>query len=82
MKQIILTVKAYIQDNIATDEFEDDLDLFESGLINSLFTIQLMTYLEKTFAIKITMDDLELSNFCSVNAIAIFVQKKLDKIST
>ncbi|MEC2503534.1 phosphopantetheine-binding protein, partial [Bacillus cereus] len=46
----------YIQDHVGI-EFNDDTEIFEEGLVNSLFAIQLMTFLEKEFAIKVTMDD-------------------------
>ena len=53
----------------------DDL-LFESGIVNSLFAIQLMTFLEKAFVIEIGMDDLDIENFKSVNATVAFVMRK------
>ncbi|MCP5102457.1 MAG: acyl carrier protein, partial [bacterium] len=51
-------------------------DIFESGLVNSLFAIELMTYLEKAFQIKVTMDDLDMENFKSVTAVCAFVDSK------
>jgi methoxymalonate biosynthesis acyl carrier protein len=50
--------------------------LFESGIVNSLFAVQLMTYLEKTFRIEVTMDDLSLENFESINSTSSFVLSK------
>jgi methoxymalonate biosynthesis acyl carrier protein len=54
----------------------DDDNLFESGIVNSLFAVQLMTFLEKTFIIEVTMDDLSMENFESVNATSLFVERK------
>ena len=54
---------------------EDDL-LFESGLVNSLFAVQLMTFIEKTFGIEVGADDLDIDNFKSIRAAAVFVIKK------
>ncbi|MEC2849591.1 acyl carrier protein [Bacillus cereus] len=50
--------------------------MFEEGLVNSLFAIQLMTFLEKEFAIKVTMDDLDMDNYKSVNSIGNFIRNK------
>jgi acyl carrier protein len=57
-------------------DLDNDLDIFESGMVNSLFAIELMTFLEKSFDIKVTMDDLDMENFKSVNAASLFVQQK------
>jgi acyl carrier protein len=54
----------------------DDDNLFESGIVNSLFAVQLMTFVERGFNIEIGMEDLDVENFKSVNATAAFVNKK------
>lgn len=70
-------IRNYISDNTGSIDIRDEEDMFESGLVNSLFAIQLMTFLERTFDIKVTMDDLELDNFKSVAAASLFVRGKL-----
>ncbi|NOQ25376.1 MAG: acyl carrier protein [Bacteroidales bacterium] len=72
-------IKEYLFENIDLEEFEDDLDIFESGMANSLFAIQLMTYLEKEFKIQITMDDLNIENYSTINSITEFVINKKNK---
>ena len=57
-------------------DLKDDDHLFESGLVNALFSVQLMTFIEKTFAIEVGMDDLDIENFKSLNAAAAFVVRK------
>src|SRR5690606_13336024 len=54
------TVRAFIERATPAAELEDDLDLFETGLVNSLFAVQLVTFIEKTFAIEVGMDDLDM----------------------
>jgi acyl carrier protein len=54
----------------------DDGNLFETGIVNSLFAVQLMTFVERQFGIEIGMDDLEIENFKSINATAAFVARK------
>jgi acyl carrier protein len=55
---------------------KDDDNLFESGIVNSLFAVQLMTFVEKHFAIEVEMEDLDIENFKSLNATAAFVARK------
>jgi acyl carrier protein len=70
------TIRNFILDSINIPDLNDDDNLFESGIVNSLFAVQLMTFLEKSFDIEVTMDDLSMDNFESINATSSFVQKK------
>ena len=70
------TVRRFILSAISIPKLADDEDLFESGIVNSLFAVQLMTYIEKTFSIQVGMDDLDIENFKSLNATTAFVLKK------
>lgn len=70
------TIRNFILESINIPNLQDDDDLFGSGIVNSLFAVQLMTFLEKSFNIEVTMDDLSMDNFQSVNATASFVERK------
>jgi acyl carrier protein len=70
------SVKRFILNSINITHLGDDDDLFESGIVNSLFAVQLMTFIEKTFAIEVGMDDLDIENFKSLNAATAFVVRK------
>jgi acyl carrier protein len=54
----------------------DDDDLFDSGIVNSLFAVQLMTFIEKEFSIEVGTEDLDIRNFRSLNATATFILNK------
>lgn len=58
-------------------EIDDDADIFEMGLVDSLFAMQLVTFVEADFYITVEHEDLDIRNFCSVNALAKFVERKL-----
>jgi acyl carrier protein len=75
-KEIKETVRSFILSSINIPGLKDDDNLFESGIVNSLFAVQLMTYIERTFAIEVGMDDLDIANFASLNATTDFVLKK------
>ena len=69
-------IRAFILASIHIPDLADDENLFESGIVNSLFAVQLMTFIEKTFGIEVGMDDLEIANFKSIEASAGFVIRK------
>jgi acyl carrier protein len=69
-------VRGFVTRSVNFPDLADDDDLFESGLVNSLFAIQLMTFIEKTFGIEVDADDLDIKNFRSVSAASSFVLKK------
>lgn len=46
-----------------------DLDLFGSGLVSSLFALQLVLHVETTFGVAVQGGDLKLDNFRSVDTI-------------
>ena len=70
------TVRRFILSSINIAHLDDDDNLFESGVVNSLFAVQLMTFIEKSFAIEVEMDDLDIENFKSLNAATAFVARK------
>jgi methoxymalonate biosynthesis acyl carrier protein len=50
-----------------------DRDLFASGLVSSLFAMELVVHLEKTFSIAIQGDNLKRDNFRTVDAMTALV---------
>ena len=69
-------IKGFISSAVHVPHLADDDNLFESGIVNSLFAVQLMTFIEKAFAVEVGVDDLDIENFKSVNAAAAFVVRK------
>ncbi len=56
----------------------DKDDIFEVGGVNSLFAIELLTFVEEVFGITLEDEDLERKNFSSINAMTALVERKLD----
>ena len=69
-------VRQFISSAVRLPDLGDDDNLFESGIVNSLFAVQLMTFVEKTFGIEVEADDLDIENFKSLNATTDFVVRK------
>lgn len=59
------------------NNLDDAQDIFGGGLINSLYSIQLILFLEKEFNISIQSPDLNIENFKTVNALTEFVLEKM-----
>jgi acyl carrier protein len=76
INQVKETVRKFINNSINIDGLGDDENLFESGIVNSLFAVQLMTFVERGFGLEIGMEDLDVENFKSVNATAAFINRK------
>ena len=70
------TIRDFLLTSIPVVDLKDGDNLFESGIVNSLFAIQLMTFVEKTFGIEVGPDDLDMANFESLNATAAFIARQ------
>lgn len=54
----------------------DEEDMFANGMVNSLFAVQLVMWIERNFGTPIEGADLDFANIRSVSAIASFVDRK------
>lgn len=74
-------IKAFLTKFFRDYELQDDEDIFSLGFVNSLFAMQLVMFLEKEFSIKVDNNDLDFSNFRSINAIYELINRKSVHIS-
>ena len=65
----------YLKDG-EPEGFNDDFNLIDEGVLDSLAIMNLIAWLEKHFAIEFEEGDIVLENFTSVNDLLDFVQKK------
>jgi len=61
----------------AEQEIRDEDDIFELGIVDSLFAIRLIQFVEKEFAITVEREDLDIRNFCSIAALTKFALQKM-----
>lgn len=52
---------------------ETDVDLFATGLVSSLFALELVMHLEQSFGVTVAGPDLTLDNFRTVDAMTALV---------
>jgi acyl carrier protein len=73
-------VKGYILENFLPGEdpknLKDDTELKESGILDSMSTLKLVTFLEEHFRIELEASDLDSANLSSVAAISNLVAAK------
>jgi acyl carrier protein len=74
---VIETVREFLGQFISDTDIDSDLNYFEAGLLNSMFAMQLLLFVEEEFGIQVTNDDLDVKNFESLNAVAEFVTRKM-----
>ncbi len=55
----------------------NDDNIFETGLVNSLFALQLVSFIEQEFDISIENEELDIQHFKDINSIASLISKKL-----
>jgi acyl carrier protein len=69
-------IQEYLERVTRHPDLRDDQNIFESGIVNSIFAVELVIFIEKQFNITVENDDLDLANFASIDAIATFVARK------
>ncbi|OAB26492.1 hypothetical protein PMSD_25225 [Paenibacillus macquariensis subsp. defensor] len=76
MEQVKGIIMNFLSRFIYSNDIRDDDNIFEMEGVNSLFTMQLLMFLESNFNIQISNEDIDLDNFKSVNAILDFLETK------
>lgn len=56
---------------------EDDTDLLDSGLIDSLTMVDLLAHLENRYGFTVDMDSLDIEFFRTLKSIAAYVQQSI-----
>ena len=60
--------------------FDDEVALLASGIVDSLGMLDLVDFLEKSFSIVLSDDELSPENFATVQALAAFVAAKKSQV--
>lgn len=80
MDNIRETVRQYILDNFLPGEdpanLTDQTELKESGILDSLSTLKLVTFLEETFKVEFEANDLDAGNLSTLESIERLVLSK------
>jgi acyl carrier protein len=59
---------------------DENVRLLESGIVDSLGMLDLVSFLEKSFAIQLSDDELTPENFATIASLANFVRQKQGQV--
>ena len=81
MENIRDSVRSFILENFLHGEdprnLKDDTELKESGILDSLSTLKLVSFLEEQFHVEFEANDLDAGNLASVENIEQLVRSKM-----
>lgn len=76
-EQITERIHGFLAQSFAGRTLNEEDDIFALGFGNSLFAMQLVSFLEQEFHFQIESDDLEMDNFRTLRAMVQLVKKKI-----
>lgn len=68
-------ITGFITNRFPQARISDTEDIFSLGYINSLFAMELVMFIEKTFAVTIPNDELRIDNFRTTKAMTELVER-------
>ncbi|OEV30690.1 acyl carrier protein [Streptomyces nanshensis] len=75
MNDITREITEFLSAALRSEVGPDD-DYFALGLADSLFALELVTFVESRFSLTVEVEDLDLESFRTANRIIRFVQRK------
>lgn len=69
-ERLVGDIRAVLRDHLTVMVDSSDVDLLETGLIDSIGLVELILQLEDRFGVSLPMDVLEIDDFRSINRIA------------
>lgn len=68
-------ILTFVRERYPQAEIDESQDIFSLGFVNSLFAMELVMYIEKTFGVTIPNDELRIDNFRTANSMAELVSR-------
>ncbi len=69
-------IKAYLSRSVRDGELKDDDDIFDLGLVHSLFAMQLILFIEKEFGIELDDGEIDFDNIRTLNEMVSLVEHR------
>lgn len=71
-------VKEFLAQYMDIASISDTDNIFEMRLVNSLFAMQLVNFIEQEFDVTLDNDELDIDNFKDINSIVALIDSKLN----
>lgn len=71
-------VRAFLGKFIDVKEVADEDNIFAKGLVNSLFAMQIVTFIENEFNLAVSNDELDIDNFKDIKSITALIESKVN----
>ena len=69
-------LRKFLSASYKIENIPDTLDIFESGIVHSLFFIQLLIFIEKKFKIELEPDEFDFKNLRTIESIAKLIESR------
>jgi acyl carrier protein len=69
-------ILGFLASRFPEEEIQETEDIFQLGYVNSLFAMELVMFIEKSFGVTIPNDELRLDNFRTVKSMAELVDRR------
>lgn len=76
MKNLGDEIKDYLENTLLVGEINSETPLIDGGYIDSIQILDLALFLEETFGLTLTAEDMQVENFASIDAIVAYVSHK------
>jgi acyl carrier protein len=73
IKEFIMTE---VNPDMKLERLDDDEPLIESGIIDSLGVLKILSFLDEAFGVDLSSDEIKLENFKNISAICALVEKQ------
>lgn len=69
-------ITGYVEEISSERGFDHSANLFEYGLLTSLDVLSLVAFIEETFQLEISGDDIDMETFGTINGLVAMVEQK------
>ncbi len=77
MNEVKTIIEKFMERYVSMNEIDADADIFGLGVVNSLFVMQLVLFVEQEFSITVDNNDINTDNFNSINSIVKYIWDRM-----
>ena len=78
MVQPATTLQQYLAENMNVEACENDTNLLEEGIVDSMGILELAGFIEQEWSVDMEATDMVMENFETINAMVTFIKNKME----